>query len=398
MSNRLNLLTPEFIENPHPYLAELRRSGPIVQVDPGGMWVVTRFDDAQYVLKSPQLFSSQGLRMGLEPASLGRPNPIVDSLIFQDPPEHGRLRVLVSRAFTPATLAQLDPRIRAVTQALVRRMMEERKVDFVDAFAVPLPATVLGWFLGLDPSLQRHFKRWTHSMAAIGAARPEDTALMEQCRRTLGEMEQYCQGVLAERRRSLGDDIVSNLLRVEVDGEALTDRELMGFFFLLISAGLETTTSLLCHCVRVFAMNPGLLLRLRENRALIPRFIEETLRYEPSLMTTMRLCRQDVKVAGVALPQGALVLVSLASASRDEKYFPDGDRFVLEREGPPQLSFGHGPHFCLGAMLARLEARVALEEMVSSVGRLELWTEHIEWTPSFLVRAPQALPVELFPV
>ncbi|RKG55478.1 cytochrome P450 [Corallococcus sp. AB011P] len=398
MNSRLNLLAREVCDNPHPYLAELRRSAPIVQVDPGGIWAVTRYDDAQYVLKSTQLFSSEALRMAMDPEWLGRPNPIAESIIFLDPPKHGRLRTLVSRAFTPATLTQLEPRIRAVARELATRMVEQRKVDFVDAFAMPIPATVIGWFLGLDPSLQRHFKRWSNDIAAIGGARPEDTALMEQCRRTLDEMEQYLQGVLADRRRELGTDMVSDLIRARVDGESLTDQELMGFLFLLLVSGLETTANLLSQSARMFAMHPELLPRLREDRTLIPRFIEETLRLEPTAVATLRTCTQDVTVAGVELPKGSMVLVSLASAARDEDHFPKGDSFILEREGSPSLSFGHGSHFCLGSMLARLEARVALEELVSHVDRLELRTERIDWTPSLTVRGPQTLPVEVFPV
>ncbi|WP_240356560.1 cytochrome P450 [Myxococcus eversor] len=305
---------------------------------------------------------------------------------------------MVSRAFTPATLARFEPRIRAVARGLVARMMEQRRVDFVDAFARPIPTTIMGWILGLDASLEQHFKRWTHDLMSLSAVRPDDTQRKEECRRTVEEMEQYFKEMLADRRRSPGDDMASQLLGARVEGEVLTERELMGFLFMLFLAGLETTTHLISQSARVFAMHPELLPRLRENRALIPRFIEETLRYEPVAAATMRVCLQDAMVDGVEVPGGSLVLVSLASAARDEKYFPDGDRFILGREGPSHLTFGHGPHFCLGVMLARLEARVALEEWVSQVGRVEVRTERIDWLPSLVARGPRTLPVELFPV
>lgn len=396
MSTRLDFLSREYLESPHPHLAELRHRGPAVQVDPGGMWVVTRYDEALHVLKSASLFSSQGLRLSAQPAWLQRVNPFADSLLFLDPPQHGRLRALVSRAFTPAALARLEARIRGVAREHLADMMNQKKVDFVDTFAMPVPAAVMGWLLGLDASLHQHFKRWANDLVTMNGVRPEDTVEMSRHHRTLDEMERYFQGVLDERRSAPRDDMASDLLRARVDGEALTNQELMSFLFLLLVAGLETTVNLLSQCARVFSQHPELLLRLREDPALIPRFVEETLRYEPSVMATLRLCTQDVTLAGVELPQGALVLVSLASAARDEKYFPDGDRFILEREGPPRLSFGHGPHFCLGAMLSRLEARVALEELVSRVERLELRTEHIDWTTSLLVRGPATLPVEVF--
>ncbi|MFY1827958.1 cytochrome P450 [Myxococcus fulvus] len=396
MGTRLDLLSREYLESPHPHLTALRHRGPVVQVDPGGMWVVTRHDEAQHVLKSTSLFSSQGLRVSAQPAWLQRVNPFAESLLFLDPPQHGRLRALVSRAFAPAALAQLEARLRVVARERVAGMMNQRNVDFVDAFAMPIPATVMGWLLGLDASLQQHFSRWASDLVTMGGVRPEDTGSMARYYRTLEEMERYFQGVLDERRSAPRDDMVSDLLRAQVGGVALTTPELMSFLFMLLVAGLETTVNLLSQCARVFAQHPELLLRLREDPTLIPRFVEETLRYEPSVMATLRLCTQDVTLAGVELPQGALVLVSLASAARDEKYFPDGDRFILEREGPPRLAFGHGPHFCLGAMLSRLEARVALEELVSSVERLEVRTEHIDWTASLIVRGPVTLPVELF--
>ncbi|AKF86309.1 hypothetical protein MFUL124B02_24615 [Myxococcus fulvus 124B02] len=396
MGNRLDLLSREYLESPHPLLAELRHRGPVVQVDPGGMWVVTRYDEAQQVLKSASLFSSQGLRLTAQPAWLQRVNPFADSLLFLDPPQHGRLRALISRAFTPAALAQLEARLRGVARQHVADMMDKKHVDFVDAFAMPIPATVMGWLLGLDASFQQHFMRWTHVLVTMNGVQPEGAVEMERQHRTLDEMERYFQGVLDERRSAPRDDMVSDLLRARVDGVALTHHELMSFLFLLLVAGLETTVNLLSQCARVFFQHPELLLRLRKDPTLIPRFVEETLRYEPSVMSTLRLCTQDVTLAGVELPQGALVLVSLASAARDEKYFPDGDRFILEREGPPRLSFGHGAHFCLGAMLSRMEARVALEEFVSRVERLELRTEHIDWTTSLIVRGPVTLPVEVF--
>ncbi|GHG66483.1 cytochrome P450 [Comamonas sp. KCTC 72670] len=392
------MLSPEVRDNPYPFLAELRRTAPVVQVEPGGMWAVTRYEDAQYVLKSTHLFSSEGLRLAMDPAWLGRSNPIAESIIFLDPPKHGRLRTLVGRVFTPATLTRLEPRIRAVADALATKLVESRTVDFVDAFAMPIPATVIGWFLGLDASLQRHFKRWSNDIAAIGGARPEDVELMAQCRRTIEEMEQYLQGVLSDRRRSLGDDLVSDLIRARVDGESLTDSELMGFLFLLLVSGLETTANLLSQSARVLAMHPELFARMRETPSLIPRFIEETLRFEPTATATLRTCTEDTTVAGVHLPRGSTVLVSLASAARDENHFPDGDSFILEREGSPSLSFGHGSHFCLGSMLARMEARVALEALVAKVHRLELRTEQVDWTPSLTVRGPQTLPVEIFPL
>ncbi|MCP3063750.1 cytochrome P450 [Myxococcus sp. K38C18041901] len=397
MSTRLNFLSREFLENPYPHLATLRQQGPVVQVEPGGMWAVTRHDEAQFVLKSPQLFSSEGLRMAFQPEWLGRLNPTTRSLPFLDPPQHGRLRALISRAFAPATLERLEPRIRATARRHLDDMMEKRKVDFVGTLATAIPADTIEGMLGLDDSTQTHFKQWATDIIAISGVRPEDTEQMARSRAALDAVETYSQTVLDDRRREPREDMVSDLLRARVDGESLTQQELVGFLITLLIAGLETTVNLLSHGARVFAMRPELLPRLRQTPSLIPRFIEETLRYEPPISATLRTCTQDVTLAGVTLPRGAMVLVSLASVSRDEKHVPDGERFDLDRKPQPHLSLGHGPHFCIGAWLARLEARVALEEFVARVDRVEVRTERIEWNPSLNVRGPLSLPVELFP-
>ncbi|HEX8825468.1 MAG TPA: cytochrome P450 [Archangium sp.] len=397
MSNRLNLMAPEIRENPYPFFAELRRNAPVCQVDPGGMWAVSRYEDVVHVLKTPQLFSSEGMRLATEAPWLGRSNPVSDSMLFLDPPKHGRLRALVSRAFTPATLARLEPGIRARAGELVTELLNRRSVDFVEDFAMPVPASVIGSLLGLDPSLHSRFKLWANDIIAIGGTRPDDTRQQEQCRRTVVEMETYLQEVLDNRRAALGDDMVSELIRARVDGESLTNEELMGFLFLLLLAGLETTTNLLSHSARMLAAHPDVMARLRADPSLIPRFIEEVLRYEPPSQATLRVCTRDVVLGGVNLPRGAPVLLLQASATHDERQFPDPERFNIDREGQQSLPFGHGIHFCLGAPLARLEARVALDVLLARVGRVELRTERVDWVPSLTIRGAKTLPVEVWP-
>jgi cytochrome P450 len=190
---------------------------------------------------------------------------------------------------------------------------------------------------------------------------------------------------------------VSDLLRSRVDGEALTAKELMGFLFLLLVAGLETTVHLLGHSARILAEHPAVLKQLRGDRSLIPQFIEEVLRFEPPVHGTIRLCTQDVTLAGVSLPRGSPLLVLQGSALRDEHYCADADRFSLERKGPQNLAFGHGMHFCLGAALARVEARVALEALLARCGTVSLRPEPIEWNLAMTVRGMRNLPLEVLP-
>lgn len=398
MNQRLNLMSPEIRANPYPVYAELRRTAPVTQVDPGGLWAVSRYEDVLHVFKNPKLYSSEGLRLAADPPWLGRSNPLADSLLFTDDPKvHGRLRGLVNRAFGPTALSRLEPSIRATAEELTTRVLERRDVDFVSEFAMPLPASVIGALLGLDPTLHSRFKQWSDDIVAISASQPGDTALLEQCRRTVAEMEQYLGQVLEQRRQAPGDDMVSELMQARVNGEALTAKELMGFLFLLLVAGLETTVHLLGNSGRILAEHPELLRRLREDRSLIPQFIEEVLRFEPPVHSTIRICTQDVTLAGVSLPRGSLLLLLQGSALRDEHSCEDADRFRLERKGPQNLAFGHGMHFCLGAPLARVEVRVALEALIARCGAMSLRPEPIEWNFSMTVRGMRRLPLEVLP-
>ncbi|EPX64112.1 putative cytochrome P450 hydroxylase [Cystobacter fuscus DSM 2262] len=398
MHQRLNLMSPEIRANPYPAYAEFRRTTPVAQVDPGGLWAVSRYEDVLHIFKNPKLYSSEGLRLAADPPWFGRSNPISDSLIFMDDPKvHGRMRGLVNRAFGPSALSRLEPSIRATAEQLTTRVLDRRDVDFVADFALPLPASVIGALLGLDPALHSRFKQWADDIMAISATQPGDTAMLEQCRRTVAEMEQYLGQVLEHRRQTPGDDMVSDLLRSRVDGEALTAKELLGFLFLLLIAGLETTVHLLGHSARILAEHPAVLRQLRGDRSLIPRFIEEVLRFEPPVHGTIRLCTQDVTLAGVSLPRGSPLLVLQGSALRDEHYCADADRFSLERKGPQNLAFGHGMHFCLGAALARVEARVALEALLARCGTVSLRPEPVEWNFAMTVRGMRNLPLEVLP-
>jgi cytochrome P450 len=396
-SARPNLLRPEFLQNPYPLYAELRRTAPVCQVEPKGIWAITRYSDVQYVLKNPQLFSSAGLKAGAEPPWLGRKHPLNDSLVMQDPPAHGRLRALVAKAFGGSMLTRMEPGIRATCELLANNLLASPTVDFVKEFSIPLPASVIGGMMGLDASLHPRFKQWSDNIIGVSTIRPDDTERMEATRRTLSDMEQYFQEVLEQRRREPGEDMVSELLRARVDGESLTNAELMGFLFMLLVAGLETTANLLSNSARILATSPETLARLQAERSLIPGFIEEVLRCESPVQMSMRLCVQDAEVGGVRLPRGSLVYVVLGSALRDEAHFPDAERFDMTRKNTESLPFGHGIHFCLGAQLGRLEARVALEVLLSRVSGWALRTERLEWVPSIVMRGLRTLPVELTP-
>ncbi|WP_437722261.1 cytochrome P450 [Sorangium sp. So ce861] len=383
MSHRLNLLSPELRANPYPFYAELRRSAPVCQVDPGGLWALSRYDDVAFALKNTELFSAQGGRVAVLPPWLDR-NPIADSLLLMDPPEHTRTRALVSRAFSTRVIPRLEPVLRAVTREFVERLTPGRELDFDAELAMPLPAAAIADLLGLDPALRAHFQRWTADFVATAAATPE---MRPGIRTTIVELERYLLEVIAARRAAPRDDLVSDLLSARVDGVALTEPELVSFLFLLLAAGFESTTHLLNAALVLLMDHPEVYARIRADRALIPAFLEEALRFEPPAQIALRQAKADVEIRGVTVPAGAFVAALIGSANRDERVFPDPDRFDIDRERQVGLSFGHGVHFCIGAALARAEAKIGLEVLASLPGRFERAGGRApEWNLSLLMR------------
>ncbi|WPB80268.1 cytochrome P450 [Archangium violaceum] len=392
MSSRVNLLAPEVRANPYPLFAELRRNAPVSQVDPGGLWAITRYADAAAVLKNPQLFASEGFRQAYRPAWISE-YPMADSMLVMDPPHHTRLRAIVNRAFGPPVLNRLEPRIRQFVEQLAAGLPTGRSVDFAEEWSVRIPLVVMADLLGLSPEVHPRLKRWAESFGTFTGIGPNDIERQEHMRATVAEARQHFQQVLEERRREPRDDLMSDLLRARVDGEALTDAELMGFMFLLVVAGMETTVHLMNHSAIRFRDEPELMERLRADRSLIPRFVEEILRHEPPVHGIFRVTTQETELGGVRLPRGARMLVVLCSANRDEAQFPGADRFDLERGGPQNLPFGHGIHFCLGAQLARLEARLGTEALVTRFSRLSPGDGPVRWNSSLVVRGPLSLPL-----
>jgi cytochrome P450 len=384
---------PDVIQHPYPIYARLRREAPVCRTSLG-FAAVSRYDDVLEVLRDPQRFSSSAMGdlirgvKALSPQDLGQG----ETLLGSDPPVHTRLRKIVNRGFTPRRIAELEPRIRAIARGLVARLAAGGVCDLVAALAVPLPVTVIAEILGIDAERRDDFKRWSEEIlaAVAGAPAPE---LRARLQRSFLERAAYLEGVIEERKRHPREDVISALVRAEQEGGAMTEDEVGNFIVLLLVAGNETTTNLVGNALIAALADPHRLEAVALDPGLVPAWVEETLRFDSPVQLTFRRAREEVELGGEKIRQGELVGLLLGSANRDEGRFRDADRFELLRETNGHLAFGFGTHFCLGANLARLEARVALEALLSRFRRLELVDREIERVPSLLTRGPRALHV-----
>jgi erythromycin 12 hydroxylase len=368
MTSAITDLPPTAADEPAllAWLATMRDEHPVWR-DRYGIWHVFRHADVEAILRDPATFSSDTSR--LVPAAA----PMRRGMLTQiDPPEHRALRRLVSATFTPRMVAGLEPRIRALTVELLDDA--GKRFDLVDALAFPLPVIVIAELLGLPPEDRPLFRSWADSLFSQQVGDPTDPKVMEKFQAAISEITGYFAAACAARRGAGGDDLISALVSTEVDGRILDDEEAANFSMLLLLAGHVTTTVLLGNAVRTFDENPGVWDELRADPALIPGAIEEVLRYRSPFVQVGRSTTKPVQVADVELPADVIVLPWLLGANRDPRAHRDPDRFDIRRGlgGGAQLAFGHGVHFCLGAPLARLEGRVALEELTRRYRRLDV--------------------------
>lgn len=373
--------------DPYPTYDRLRASAPVCHDPTSGLWLVLNYEAVKWVLSDPASFSS---RFG------------PDWMIFADPPRHSKLRGLINTAFTPRMVAALEPRIREICCDLLDQSTGQTEIDFVGEFAGPLPMRVIAEMLGIPGDDRSRFQRWADAILAmsytIAGAAAEARAATEHFTAVTREMGDYLVDLLASRRANPRDDLLTRLAAAEVDGERLTHTEILGFFQLLLLAGSETTTNLISNSVLCLTEHPDQLDRLRVEPDLLPSAIEEVLRYRSPLQWMYRIARRDVEVCGTTVPAGTMVLAVIGAANRDPAVFPDPGRFDIARDPNPHLAFGHGPHFCLGASLARLEARIALTELLARTTAIKIATG-APWTPrpGTHVLGPARLPVLLVP-
>lgn len=381
----IDLFSPEARRNPWPIYDQLRATSPVLHVPPPfDGWMVFDYETVKWMVTDHATFSSR------------IPAPSF-SFIFTDPPVHTRLRNLISRAFTPSAIADMEPLIRELARELLDGAMAGGQMEFAGDFSAPLAMRVIAGMMGIAPEDWPRYKRWNDKMLALTFTRSggeQAQQAMRDYQSATVEMSAYLAERIAERRGGPQSDLLTRLLEAEVDGDRLTHDEILAFFRLLMFAGQETTTNLLNNAIVCFLDHPDELSRLRQEPQLLPSAIEEVLRYRSPFQWAMRAPVRDVEVHGTMIPKGAFVLPMVGAANRDPKRFPDPNRFDIGRDPNPHVAFGHGIHFCLGAALARLEARVALSDVLERFDSVA-YAGDGPWEPreGLITHGPAKLPI-----
>jgi cytochrome P450 len=353
-------------------------------------WNIFRYDDVTRVLSDHATFSSEANRF--IPEEYRDASPINSSIVRIDPPRHHQLRQLVSQAFTPRMVAHMEARIQEITSGWLDQVQALGEMDVIRDLAYPLPVTVIAELLGIAAERREDFKQWSDAFVTGDGEATEEYA--QTLAQATDSMVDYFTQIIEERRAHPQNDLVSALLLAEVDGERLSSKELIGFCVLLLVAGNETTTNLIGNAILCLDEHPGTVERLRANRDLVPGALEEVLRYYSPVKLQVRWAVNETTIGDQRIEAGQLLLVWVASANRDEAQFPTADQFTIEREPNRHLGFGRGVHFCLGAPLARLEAKVALNAMLDRLPGS--W--HVSDEPLSPIQSMSAFGVKTLPL
>jgi hypothetical protein len=363
-----------------------------------GVWMITHYEDCMSFLRDERVSSdptlSELFKMLLNTMLGGESAPAIrlmrNLLLFMDPPDHTRLRSLANAAFSRKAVEELRPRISQLVDELLEGHDE---IDLVADFAYPLPVTVIAEMLGVPLSDREMFSEWSRNLVDLFGTEDISGETTERGNEAILTMNDYFTSLTAERRATPRDDLLTAFVEVEDEGERLTHEELLATCLILLIAGHETTANLIGLGTLALLRDPATLSRLRDDPALVSSAVDELLRYDSPVQATARTTLAPIEVAGTTIPESQRVLVLLGSANRDADRFEEPDRLIPDRSPNPHLSFGGGIHFCLGAPLARLEARIAFAKLVQLP--LELVSDELEWRRTFPIRGLRSLHVRL---
>lgn len=398
-----------FYTNPYPVFSSLRDEAPVYWHRASRTWLVTRYDDVDFVLRSPKLFSNYGfqnayfenllpeLRAAAPTLELRGRSP---SLLTSDPPAHTRLRRLLNIVFSPKAIEGLRPRVQALVQQLLEDSNDKDVIDFVASLAHPLPAMLIADIMGVPREDHDVFKKVSGDLLDfMNRPNPNAELTVEFARKadnSLACLRDYLRGIMADRRRNPRNDVISVLSQADFDGDRLTEEELLSNMVLFLIAGHETTTSLIANGILLFARHPDQLHAVRSQRELMIPAIEEIMRFESPVQRQRRIVAQDMELGGASLHKGQQLEVLLGSANRDRSRWENPDRFDIRRKPVPHIAFGKGIHFCIGAPLSRLESQVVFNDLLNRFSTFDVPTG---WEPPWMantnLRKPNALPVKV---
>lgn len=358
------LRTEEDFLNIHTWLADMRKNSPVRFDESRQCWDIFLYEDVDTIFRNSKDFSSV--------RKFHAPTPL-RSILNMDPPEHTKLRKLVSKAFTPRALAKLGPRIEELSNELIQKAISQGSIDVVNEYAYPLTINMLVNLLGVPEKDSELFKTWS---ADLLASPKDDTdeaynSSVTHVKETMDKVDAYLLNIISERRKTPEEDLITELTQAEIDGTHLTDEEILDFAGILLQAGFGTTARLISNFVRCMLENPGLLEQLKNDNSLINSSIEEVLRLYSSIYRTTRYAKEEFTLRGQTIKEGDEIQIWVASANRDENVFEDPNSFVIDRKPNQHLAFGKGIHFCLGSSLARLEANTTIAVFVNNLSSIK---------------------------
>lgn len=392
------------IENPFAIYSLLRSVRPVMRMPtPGyqgpGVWFLTRYDDVHEVLRNPS-YSVDRLRAPFirdnferMPSFLQRAFQNVRSMLTMDPPDHTRVRKLANKAFTPKRIAALHTRVEEIVGELLAEAPRCGTIDIIETIAAPLPAIVIAELLGVPAEDHRTFKNWASDIVAgLGEITAEQRRAQTH---SADKLLTYLGEIITARRSEPRDDLISALILAQEEKDALSDIELLATCNLLLLAGHETTTNLIGNGLLALMREPDQLALLRSKRELMPTAIEELLRYDGPVQTTVRVALEDLEIDGNDIEEGSLIMLGIGAANHDPEVFDDPRRLDITRDPNPHLAFGFGTHFCLGAPLARLEGKVAFNALLDAFPEMELVDEAPRYRSNPILRGLESLPVKI---
>jgi len=397
---QFNPIGPEALANPYPMYKALREQSPVSWNELFEAWIFTRYHDVDAVLMDPR-FSADRARAQTRFSEMIKqqqqeygPFSQAPTMLTSDPPEHTRLRRLVSKAFTPRAVENLRPRIREIVDELLDGLAGQTTFDLVDEIAYPLPVIVIAEMLGVPAKDSADFKRWSDDLVATlgGPFVPQD--VIDKARASIEELVAYLAEQIAQRRANPRDDLISGLIAAEDGGQVLSEQEIYSTTILLLVAGNETTTNLISNAMYSLLQNPDQLELLRSDLSLMPSAVEEILRFNGPVQATARVATTDIEIGGTTVREGQMAMAILGAANHDPAKFPEPEKFDIRRNPTDHMAFGDGIHFCLGAPLARAEAQIAFEELLRRFSKIEPAGEPA-WGGTFIIRGAKKLPISV---